>query len=192
MNPEPHTPAMNDNDIYAFGPPPVPPQGASQAPAQTKRRRWWLWLLLGAFAWVLLLAAAGVLAVASLAGEASEAVQVVINNTPWGGWHPAWLHEVFGAGVGWGTWFLVIAVMCVVAICVALPLAAVLVFAVGGVVVAAVVAAITAVGAAALVVAAVTSPIWLLALLVWRMSRKRQPKADSSGQGRATTMKAAI
>jgi hypothetical protein len=162
-----NSPSMTDNDIYAFGPPPA-------APAKAKKRRWWLWLLLGLLAWVLLLAAAGVVALASLAGEASDAVQVVINDTPWGGWHPAVLHDVFGAGAGFGTWLLVMAIFCVVAVCVAIPLAAVLVFTVGGVVVAAAVAAAAAVGAAALVVALVTSPIWLVVLLVWGLSRKRK------------------
>jgi hypothetical protein len=175
---------IGDDDIYAFGPPPV---SATPAPQKAKKRRWWLWLLLGVFVWVLLLAAAGVFAIASLAGEASEAVQVVINDTPWGGWHPAWLHDLFGAGVGFGTWLLVMAVFCVVALCVAAPLAAVLVFAVGGVLVAATVAAATAVGAAALVVALVTSPIWLAVLLLWRLSRKGQ---NAGPQGPTPTMNA--
>ena len=179
---------MNDDDLRAFRPAP-----AADAPAAPRRRRWWPWMLAAGL--VLGLGAAALLAQALLgwAHHGGSGLQVRIDGGGawgdwghwghWSDWHdwgdwgdgPVWIN---GQGLPaflqahWGLLLLgltlaLAAVFAVVTVVV--PLAVLL----------GLLAAVLGVGVALLAVAgataAVLSPLWVPALLLWLLLRRRRP-----------------
>ncbi len=171
---------MNDNDIYAFNPPPVRPTAApSAAPSagpSARRRPAWPWLLGAAALLLLVLAASLSWALVSLLEHAGDGVQVVANGEPWGPDNVGVLGTALVALLGVGGALLVagLAAMLVVFLVVPLVLLAVLLavgLGLGG-----------AVLAAAAVAAVVLSPLWLFVLLLWLLLRRR-PQAVPARMG---------
>ena len=152
---------MTDADIHAFGP---PPGAASEAPAfrPLRPRRWWPWLLGAALLLAVVVAATLAAAVMAFDEAARQGLNVTLNGEPWpaGDGKPlAALAAVFGIGLA-----LLIVLLVV-------PFTVLLALVLAGLAVAVGLAAAT--GAVALALAVALSPLWLLALLLWLLIRRR-------------------
>ena len=148
---------MTDEDIYAFRPVPEP---APAAPAP--QRRLWPWFAAAFLVLALLVGVACVAALWSLADSAQHGLHISVNGDDWepmivGGDH--WALALLGVGIA----AVVVAVVVPVALLLAL-LATVL--GVG-------LALLAVVGSVSLVAALALSPLWLLALLLWLLLRRR-------------------
>ena len=154
---------MTDDDIHAF---PSERTTASMPPARAPRRSLWPWVLLGLFVLMLLLAASGASLLLALADGAREGVNITIDGERWG---PLDLGEehwpLAFAGVALALMVVLVAVPCTVLL--------------------ALLAAALGIGVAALalltVAAVALSPLWLVALVLWLMLRRR-PRAAATMQ----------
>ena len=166
---------MNDDDIYAFNPPP----GSSAPPAPataTRRRRIWPGLLALALLLAMLALAGTVVLVTSLLDGAAQGVQVVVDGQPW-------FPDVPG-GIVAG--LVVTAVLLCVggALLLGLLLTAVvvpvaLVLALLGVVLCVVLGLAGPLLAVVALAAVLLSPLWLALLLLWWLLRRRPSNAKA-------------
>ncbi len=168
---------LGENDIHAFGRPASADVGP--APTQPSRRRWWIWVLVGALGFALVLALSlllvAVTGVAALADYAQHGGSVLINGRPWDGsdmhawgWD-GWDGWDLGSGLATVVTLVVVSVLlALVPLCLVLALLAVAA-ALGGALLAVLVCV-------AVAVALVLAPLWLtLMLLVWGWRVLRRP-----------------
>ena len=168
---------MKDEDIHAFGAPPVSPESAAPpgpgaAVPGAQRRRIWPWLLLGLSVLVLLLAMAGASALIGLLDGAREGWQVSVDGHPWSTLHGDNDMGFLGVlGITAAVLLLLVVlpvVLMLVLLAVALALGLTLISVVGTVVL--------ALCAVLLVLALVLSPVWGSLLLLWLLLRKPRPR----------------
>lgn len=169
---------MKDDDIYAFGAPPLPEGAPEPVPPTTtparSQRPLWPWLLLVFGLAVLLLAMAGVSALHDLLEGARQGLQVSVDGLP-----VATLHNDgdFGLMAALGLTAAVLLLLLVLPVVLMLVLLAVA-LAVGLALLSVVGAVVLAAGAVLLVVAAALSPLWGGALLLWLLLRR--PKTGAA------------
>lgn len=154
---------MTDDDIHAFASPRSAQPSAPVAGARRARRPW---VLLGVLMLLLLVAASGAAVLLALAEGMGGGVTITVDGERWGPFHPAaelWTLAFVGAGAA----LLVVLVV--------VPLSAVV----------SLLGAVLGLGVALLALLAVTavllSPLWLVALVLWLMLRRR-PRAATTIQ----------
>jgi hypothetical protein len=169
---------MNDDDIYAFNPP--PDKAAGPAPADrppVRRRRLWPWLLGAALLFVLLAVTGMVVLATSLLDSAAQEVQVVVDGQPWQHDGPAVVAAALavtavllavGGALLLGLLFAAVVVPLVLVLAL-LGVAVCLLFGLAGPLLAVVALAVV-----------LLSPLWLALALLWWLLRRRPSGAASS------------
>ncbi|HSM23167.1 MAG TPA: hypothetical protein VK876_13285 [Rubrivivax sp.] len=155
---------MKEDDIPGFASQRGPQPTAPRAVARRGRRPW---LLLGVLVLLLLVAASGAAVLLALAEGMGGGLTITIDGERWGPFHPTaelWTLAFVGAGAA------------VLVVLVVVPLSAVV----------SLLGAALGLGVALLALLAVAavllSPLWLMALVLWLMLRRR-PRAAATMQG---------